>query len=141
MGFIVDNPYSNLWGTTPVKYSVYVTFVNKENYDKMHERMKYFIANRNILKYDFPGLVKIFFNKTSTSQKKYFCSRFVAEILSQGREMEKDPSLYRPDTLKGIGNTCLMMKGDELQKYDEKEAKKAFERVKKAPNDVTSIVD
>lgn len=141
LGFVIDKPNSKLWGTTPVKYSVYVTFVNKENYEKMQQRLKYFTDNKDSLKYDFPGLVKIFFNKTSTSSKKYFCSRFVAEILSQGRELEKDPSLFRPDTLKGIGNTCLMMNGNEIQKYDEKEAKKAFEKVKKAPESVTSIVD
>lgn len=141
LGFIVDKPNSHLWGTTPVSYSVYVTFVNKENYDKMQERLKYFQTNKDALKYDFPGLVRIFFNMKSKSQKKYFCSRFVAEILSQGRDMEKDPSLYRPDTLKGIGNTCLMIKGDEIQKYDAKAAKEAFEKVKKAPDSVTSIVD
>ena len=141
LGFIIDNPHSSLWGSTPCSYSVYVTFVNKENYDKMQARLQYFIKNKDSLKYDFPGLVRIFFKLKSKSSKKYFCSRFVAEILSQGRSMEKDPSLYRPDTLKGIGNTCLMMKGDEIQKYDEKEAKKAFERVKKEPDSTTSIVD
>ena len=55
--------------------------------------------------------------------------------------MEKDPSLYRPDTLKGISGTCLMMKGDSIQDFDEKEAKVAFEKVKKAPDSTTSIVE
>lgn len=140
LGFIMSDPHSSLWGSTPCSYSVYVTFVNKENYDKMQARLQYFIKHKDSLKYDFPGLVRIFFNLKSTNEKKYFCSRFVAEILSQGREMEKDPSLYRPDTLKGISNTCLMMVGDEIQKYNAAEAKKAFEKVKKAPNDVTSII-
>ena len=141
LGFIISDPHSSLWGTTPCSYSVYVTFVNKENYDKMQSRLQYFIKNKNSLKYDFPGLVRIFFNIKSKNQTKYFCSRFVAEILSQGKEMEKDPSLYRPDTLKGIGNTCLIMQGDEIQKYNPVEAKKAYERVKKAPDSVTSLVD
>ena len=141
LGFIMSDPHSSLWGTTPCSYSVYVTFVNKENYDKMQSRLQYFIKNKDSLKYDFPGLVRIFFNLKSTNQTRYFCSRFVAEILSQGKEMEKDPSLYRPDTLKGIGNTCLMMKGDEIQKYNVGEAMKAFEKVKKAPDGVTSIIN
>ena len=141
LGFITTNPHSNLWGNTPCSYSLYVTFVNKENYEKMQERLKYFLLNKDSLKYDFPGLVRIFFKLKSTTQKKWFCSRFVAEILSQGKEMEKDPSLYRPDTLKGIGGTCLMMKGDSIQDFDEKEAKAAFEKVKKAPDSTTSIVE
>lgn len=141
LGFIATNPHSDLWGNTPCSYSLYVTFVNKENYKKMQERLKYFLLNKNSLKYDFPGLVRIFFNKKSTNQNKWFCSRFVAEILSQGKELEDDPSLYRPDSLKGIGDTCLMMKGDSIQDFNEKEAKVAFEKIKKAPDSVTSIVD
>lgn len=140
LGFLIDKPDSHLWGNTPCSYSVYVTFVNKENYEKMQERLSYFVKNKDKLKYDFPGLVRIFFNMKSTTEKKWFCSRFVAEILSQGKDMEKDASLYRPDTLKGISNACLMIHGDNIQKYDAVEAKKAFERVKKAPEGATSIV-
>lgn len=141
LGFIISSPHNKLWGTIPCKYSVYVTFVNKENYEKMQSRLQYFIKNKDSLKYDFSGLVRIFFNIKSKNQTKYFCSRFVAEILSQGRSMEKDPSLYRPDTLKGIGGTCLMMEGDSIQDYDENEAKKAFDKVKKAPESVISILE
>lgn len=141
LGFIVSHPHDKLWGETPCSYSLYVAFVNKENYDKMQQRLEYFMINRDSLKYDFPGLVKIFFNKKSTTQKRYFCSRFVAEILSQGKDMDKDPSLYRPDTLKGIKGTCLMMQGDAIQKYDPKEAQIAFDKVKKAPESVTSILE
>lgn len=141
LGFIITDPHSHLWGDIPCNYSLYVTFVNKENYAKMQERLKYFILNKDSLKYDFPGLVRIFFKLKSTTQTKWFCSRFVAEILSQGKEIDNDPSLYRPDTLKGIGGTCLMMKGDSIQDFNEKEAKAAFEKVKKAPENVTSIVE
>ena len=34
-----------------------------------------------------------------------------------------------------------MMKGDSIQDFDEKEAKAAFEKVKKAPDNATSIVE
>lgn len=140
LGFLIDKPNSHLWGDIPCSYSVYVTFVNKENYEKMKERLNYFVKNKDKLKYDFSGLVRIFFNIKSTTEKKWFCSRFVAEILSQGKNMEKDASLYRPDTLKGISNACLMIQGDNIQQYNADEAKKAFERVKKAPEGATSIV-
>lgn len=141
LGFVITNPHSNLWGTASCNYELYVTFINKENYDKIQSRLQYFVQNQNSLKYDFSGLVRIFFHKESKSEKKYFCSRFVAELLNIGNIINDSPSLYRPDTLKGIGRTCLMMRGDAIQSFDETDAVKAFEKVKKAPDSVTSIVD
>lgn len=130
-----------MWGTASCSYELYVTFVNKENYDKIQSRLQYFVQNQDSLKYDFPGLVRIFFHKVSKSEKKYFCSRFVAELLSFGNIINAEPSLYKPDTLKGIGRTCLMMRGDAIQAFNAKDAMNAFEKVKKAPESVTSIVD
>ena len=141
LGFTIMDPKSSLWGKKGCAYKLYVTFVNKENYDKMKSRLNYFYEQRHNMKYDYSGLVRIFFGLKSTGNMKYFCSRFVAEILSQGMEMDRDPSLYRPDSLKGIGNTCLMMAGPAIQEYDPIKAQKAFEKVKNAPDDVTSILE
>lgn len=141
LGFTVVGTKSHLWGKKPTPYRVYVTFVNKENYEKMQSRLNFFVQNAKKMKFDFMGLIRVFLGFKSTGNYRYFCSRFVAEILSQGMEMDRDPSLYRPDNLKGIGNTCIMMEGPSIKDHDPIKAQKAFEKVKNAPDDVTSILE
>ena len=52
------------------------------------------------MKYDFVGLLNIWMNMSSESHtSKYFCSRFVMDIIDSGVHIDKLPSLYRPQDL------------------------------------------
>lgn len=138
LGFVKTNPYSDLWPDDfDTNYWLYVTFVNKEQYLKMQNRLEYFINNADSLRYDFSGLVRIFFGLKSTNQQKWFCSRFVAEVINAGKNIDKDPSLYRPDTLKELENTELVISGKNIKEYDVNKAKLALRKIKRR----TSIFD
>ncbi len=130
LGFIETTPYSNLWGKVPTKYELYVIFVNKAAYQKMKNRLLFFKKNRDKLKYDFAGLVKVFFHIKNKNQAKWFCSRFVAEIINSGKTTEDDPSLYRPQTLKQLQNSTFVIGGPNIKDYDPKKAEVALERIK-----------
>ena len=132
LGFVKTTPYSNLWpDKVDTNYWVYVTFVSKEAIDKMKLKLEFFLKNAKTLKYDFVGLVRIFFGLKSTGQKKWFCSRFVAEIIKSGKSIKRDASLYKPNTLPDLDDTELLIKGKNLKEYDKNEAMIALNNLKK----------
>lgn len=100
-------------------YNVYVIYVTDVALSMMKERLEWFEKNIEKLKYDWLGLIDVFFNKTSDHHDyKYFCSRFVMEILSQGINIDKNASLYRPQHITGLDNITLVNKGEDIHYYD-----------------------
>lgn len=119
-GFTYQSTKDKWYKTKYTKYAVYVMYVNKKAYDKMQERLEYFKNNEKDSEYDFPGIIAIGLNHDTEHHRKYFCSRFVAEILSQGVGMEKLPSLYRPQELSELKDISLVNAGADLYDYDPK---------------------
>lgn len=134
MGFVQTYPQDPDWDPViPTPYSIYVTFVNKAQLEKMKSRLEFFIKNSSRMQYSFTGLFRVFFHLKSPKRLKWFCSAFVAEVLGAGMNVDKDSTLYRPQTLQEIENVEFLIKGDAIDKYDINAAKQALERIKKAP--------
>lgn len=64
-------------------YSLYVTFVSPEQFERMNELLTTF-RNGPGFKYDFTGLFKHKLGLESAREDAYFCSGFVATILQAG---------------------------------------------------------
>lgn len=132
-GFVVNNPDSEFFQTYKTQYSIYVMYVSKADKKKMVERLRWFKDKNKYLTFDFIGLIKYKFGISSDdSLNKWFCSRFVAELINQTGELDRDPSLYSPQDLND-DLTCvsLVNKGEDLTKYDYKITEKNMKNIKK----------
>lgn len=107
-------------------YSLYVTFIFKDQYDLMKERLEEFKKNKDRLKYSILGLFNIAIGKETHKENEYFCSQFVAEILKAGIPslLGKDSSLYTPYSLTKIKNMYFVDKGKLVNYNAEKVDKK-----------------
>jgi len=129
-GFVYQGVKDKWYKTKQTKYQVYVMYVSKAAKDAMKNRLQYFISNEKQSKYDFLGLLKIAVNKDTEDHQKYFCSRFVAEILGQGIPLEKLPSLYRPQELMNLNNISLVNQGKNLYEYNPNITKENMKKIK-----------
>ncbi len=132
-GFVVQNTKDPFYKSKKSYYEVYVMFVSKNDKQKMIQRMKWFKEKDRYLGYDIIGLIKYKLGISSDSNlKKYFCSRFVAEIIGQSGRIDRDASLYSPQDFKDdFSFISLVNKGDDLYKYDYKLTEENLKKVKK----------
>lgn len=88
---------------------LYRLSVSKEAYDKIEEQIKLFEMHSKQYRYSFLGTILCYFSVPHNIKNKYFCSQFVAEILSssQALQIDKSPSIYHPsDFLKETELEC-----------------------------------
>lgn len=132
-GFVVQNTKDPFYKSKKSYYEVYVMFVSKNDKQKMIQRMKWFKEKDRYLEYDIIGLIKYKLGISSDSNlKKYFCSRFVTEIIGQSGRIDRDASLYSPQDFKDdFSFISLVNKGDDLYKYDYKLTEENLKKVKK----------
>ena len=118
-GFLSQNTKADFYKNHHTKYAVYCMFVSKEARDSMKNRLDFFKKNKNKMKYDCFGLIQVFFNKaTDYKNYKYFCSRFVMDIIqASGDKLDKVVSLWKPNDIKALGNISEVNSGDNLYKY------------------------
>ena len=130
-GFVIQNSKSDFYKKHKAYYNVFVMYADKDSYKKMKERLQYFIDNKDDLKYDLASLFKIANGKPSEESKKYFCSKFCMNVIGAGRELEKVPSLWKPEDIKGLDDISLVDKGVDFSLYDFRETEKNLEKIKK----------
>jgi len=84
------------------------------------------------MKYDFAGLFQNLFHKvTDYKQFKYFCSRFVAEIINTGTNvLDKAASLYKPQDIANLLTISFVNGGEDFSKYNEANTKKNLQKIK-----------
>lgn len=118
-GFLSQNTKADFYKNHHTKYAVYCMFVSKDARDSMKSRLEFFKKNKTKMKYDCFGLVQVFFNKaTDYKNYKYFCSRFVMDIVqASGDKLDKVASLWKPNDIKALGNISEVNSGDDLYKY------------------------
>ena len=129
-GYTYQGTTDNWYKHKQTKYLVYVMYVNKFAIKKMKDHVNYFTSHEKDFKYDFVGLANIARNKDSESHRKYFCSRFVAEVIGQGVPLGKLPSLYRPQELKDLNNISLVNAGTDMYMYNPKVTISNLKKVK-----------
>ncbi len=72
--------------------------LDETEYNRVRSEVSRFTEAKRRIPYDMIGPLRCYFGKTAKKQKGYFCSQFVAEVLSNARVIspQKDPSLYKP---------------------------------------------
>ena len=118
-GFVQQNTKDEFFKKKKSIYEVYVMFVSKSQKQKMIDRLKWFKEKDKYLGYDIIGLIKYKLGISSDDNlKKWFCSRFVAELLGQAEDLGRDASLFSPQDFKNDLNfISLVNKGDDLYNY------------------------
>ena len=117
-GFCISSPTDDFFKKFKAVYAVYVMYLSKNEYDNIKKRLQYFIDNKDVLKYNISALIMNALNKPTEKSKKYFCSRFVADVLNSGRTMDKLPSLYRPNDFAYRSDITLVNSGTDISKYN-----------------------
>ena len=132
LGFVVNNPKDYVFDVEDAKYAVYVMFVTDKAKKAMKDALKFFIDNKDKLKYDFHGIADIWVGKTSDQrQGKWFCSRFVMFLISNATELSKAPSLWRPGDIDKLDSISLVNRGFNFYNYNYKVTDRHVNDIKK----------
>lgn len=116
---IHNPPYTN----EGVTYALYCIPVTSSQLAAMKKRLEYFVKNKTKFRYDFAGLFKNFFGIADNPEQRWFCSRFVADIINAGTEpgqkpMIHEPSLMRPEDFL-YTNFALYVTSGLIKDYDQ----------------------
>lgn len=116
---IHNPPYTN----EGVNYALYCIPVTGSQLAAMKKRLEYFVKNKTKFRYDFAGLFKNFFGIADNPEQRWFCSRFVADIINAGTEpgqkpMIREPSLMRPENFL-YTNFALYVTSGLIKDYDQ----------------------
>ena len=141
LGLTIGSPRFGFFKTHKSVYSVYVMYVNKASYDAMQTALKKFTATPDAWDYDFINLLSVWMGRPSENSKKYFCSRFCMEVISKGRELEKVPSLYRPQEMAELNDITLVNHGTDFYNYNYKVTERNLKLVKKHKFDAIKAED
>ena len=139
LGFVINNPKDRVWDIEDCKYSVYVMYVTDKAKRAMKKRLDDFVSKEKDLKYSFKGILDIWRGKESEKDEKWFCSRFVMEIISKAQNLAKVPSLWRPGDIEQLSNISLVNRGFNFYNYDHKITDRHIKDIEKGtynPGDV-----
>ena len=121
--FKKEDIHSNFFTQKKIPYALYVVPVTADELARMQKRLDYFIKNSTKFKYDFVGLFKNYLGIVDNPEYKWFCSRFVADILNAGQPTSphiKHPNLVKPKDFAKM-SFAKYVTGGLLQDYDQKE--------------------
>ena len=124
MGFVPDESITNKGYASSEHgyYSLYMYMANQQEYDVINGVVNEFKSkDRNYYKYSWRGVGNILFGKESHYETEYFCSEFVATVISTANPnlINRDPSLYTPGDLAELDKFTEVSHG-LLREYDEK---------------------
>lgn len=126
-----------------VPYSLYVVPCTAEQCKLIKKRLKYFAANKSNFTFDMAGLVKNGLGIESEPDDKWFCSRFVADVLnagaSTGTKYIEHPSLMDPDDFRHT-NFAQYVCGGLISDYDYLVAERITKDILRSSADLRSQV-
>lgn len=106
-----------------ISYALYVVPCTASEVAQMKHRLEYFVQNSTKFRYDFIGLFKNYLGIADNPEYRWFCSRFVADIINAGAPSEKpyvvEPSLMKPEDFRDT-NFARYVIGGMLDTYDAK---------------------
>ena len=113
-GFRAEKP----WLFTKVKKNssscaLYKLDVSEDSYNAIKNRIDEFWINRKEYRFSFIGALFCMLRIPHHFKKQYFCSRFVAELLSESGalQLKKPPSLYHPNDFSQESQLALCFQG------------------------------
>ena len=83
-GFVIesiDSEFFKRFDNTQCR--IYEIKTSVENYNRLKERIQYFVEHKEIFKYNVLGLITYMFRYSLNRRNAYFCSQFVATVLSE----------------------------------------------------------
>lgn len=123
-GFRYESIGKGFYEQKEIPYAVYVVPCTENQIKKMKKRLNYFIQNQEKFTFDFTGLVTNYLGIVNNPAHRWFCSRFVADILNAGAPKNNpyvaEPSLQDPDDFKDTDWAIYVDSGENLMKYDRK---------------------
>lgn len=123
-GFRYESIGKGFYEQKEIPYAVYVVPCTESQVKKMKKRLNYFIQNQEKFTFDFTGLVTNYLGIVNNPAHRWFCSRFVADILNAGAPKNNpyvaEPSLQDPDDFKDTDWAIYVDSGENLMKYDRK---------------------
>lgn len=123
-GFRFESIGKGFYDQKEIPYAVYMVPCTESQIKKMKKRLSFFEKNATKFKFDFTGLVKNYLGIVDNPEYRWFCSRFVADILNAGAPKNKpyveEPSLQDPDDFKNDEYAYFVVNGSNLMKYDQK---------------------
>ena len=126
------NPYNPFWGGFVLESPNFGTFkrfsntrikvlcleIEEEKYNAIKDRIKYMVSNKKDFGYNYLGLVFAWFKIVIKSDKRFYCSEFVKDVLVEqnidGCEILKD--IPQPVHFLDIPNIHLIYSG-KLKDY------------------------
>ena len=123
-GFRYESIGKGFYEQKEIPYAVYVVPCTVNQIKKMKKRLNYFIQNQEKFTFDFTGLVTNYLGIVNNPAHRWFCSRFVADVLNAGAPKNNpyvaEPSLQDPDDFKDTDWAIYVDSGENLMKYDRK---------------------
>lgn len=121
-GFRYESIGKGFYDQKEIPYAVYVVPCTESQIKKMKKRLNYFIQNQEKFTFDFTGLVTNYLGIVNNPAHRWFCSRFVADVLNAGAPKDKpyveEPSLQDPDDFKNTDWAIYVTSGQNLMKYN-----------------------
>lgn len=134
-GFKKENINDKFFKERNIPYALYVVPCTEDEINRMKKRLDYFTTHATKFKYDFTGLFKNYFGIADNPEYKWYCSRFVADILNFGRP-SSDPYIVEPSLMKpeDFTNTTFAtyVTGGFLSNYDQKTVDTITKRIIRA---------
>lgn len=133
-GFAVESINNKWYKGTDMLYSIYCVFVTGPQLKKMRDRVQYFVKHGTHFMFDFPGLFLNAMNISANPQHRYFCSRFVADVLNSGSPTKKnqyikDASYMRPQDFTETNFAYFICSG-KIKSFRHATVKKQTEKAK-----------
>ncbi|GAA0376939.1 hypothetical protein [Bacillus horti] len=118
-GFVKEDIRSELFRNAPCE--VYCFLVSDEEYNRMIQIVKQFESQQHKYKYNFIGLFGILFNRKIERKYAFFCSQFVATVISQSgvQVVDKAPNFVKPNDFTESAQLHKIYQG-ELCEYKSK---------------------
>lgn len=132
-GFRYESIGKGFYDKKEIPYALYVVPCTEDQVKRMKKRLDYFVKNNSKLSFDFAGLVKNYIGYADEPEYRWFCSRFVADILNAGSPEEfkyiDEPSLMDPDDFKKTNFARFVISGDNMMEYDRKLVDKLTKKI------------
>lgn len=122
-GMVEENINEKIWKKNKdrIKYSLYMYMASVEEYESMRNFVNELLGRRSKLRYNALGLTNFIFGRGSEREDKYFCSEFVASVISAGNTniIKTRPYMTSPYMLAKNKNFKFIKKGI-LKNYNSK---------------------
>ena len=122
-GMVDENIFDSVYkkNASKIRYSLYVYMATADEYDAMRGFVDELLGKRSKLKYNILGLTNFIFGRGSEREDKFFCSEFVASVISAGNDkiFNKKPYMTSPYMLAKNKNFVFIKTGI-LKNYDSK---------------------